>query len=152
MRKTALAAVAALSLAGATGTAALAQPAPPPPGGPGAMQPPATAPEPTPLPTRRMEWMRDHGRWGHGWAMRHGPMRSRPFGLFFPTQDKHLSPADVGRIAQALLLWHGNHAWRVVDVQPAPADEISFAYATPDGFVIARFEMNQQTGRITRTG
>ncbi|MDQ2804143.1 MAG: hypothetical protein M3Y41_16255 [Pseudomonadota bacterium] len=84
--------------------------------------------------------------------MRRRPFAPGTFGLFYRPADKHLSPADVQQIAQALLLWHGNHAWKVVEVQQSTGGKVSFAYATPDGSVIARFEVNQATGQIDRTG
>lgn len=84
--------------------------------------------------------------------MRPGRFAPGTFGLFYPIIDKHLSPADVQQIAQALLLWQGNHSWKVADVQQAPGGEVSFAFATPEGSVIARFEVNQATGRIARVG
>ncbi len=74
------------------------------------------------------------------------------FALFAPQPDKHLSPADVQEIAQAILLWNGNHDWKVAQVQPGENHRVTFAYAAPDGTVIAKFAINQDTGRITRVG
>jgi hypothetical protein len=40
----------------------------------------------------------------------------------------------------------------VVDVAADGDQGIGFAFATPEGSVIARFKMDPHTGRITRTG
>jgi hypothetical protein len=148
MRKPILASITALTLAGAVVAPALAQPAPPPPaGGPG----PAEAGPEVGHPPRGL--MGRGPMWEHWRAMqRERPFAPGTFSLFDRRADKHLSAADVQQIAQALLLWNGNHEWKVVDVQEAPNHEVSFAYATVGGSVIARFQMNRDTGRITRVG
>lgn len=142
MRKTVLAAMTALSVAGlGTGTvAAYAQSAPPPPG------PRAEAP-PGPFHHRHAgPWMhRPH--WDHGRFRGPGTLA-----LVYHHADRHLTPADVQTIAEAFLLWNGNHSWKVVDVAPVPNGKIGFAYATKSGAVIARFTMDPHTGRVTRTG
>ena len=75
-----------------------------------------------------------------------------PFrGLIFRKQDKALTAAEGQKIAEAILLWHGERDWKVADV----AEEegvIRFAFATSDGGVIARFTMDRRTGRIRRVG
>jgi hypothetical protein len=136
MRKTILAAVAALAIGGAaTGIMmANAQPAPPPPG--------AEAGPPW------MGWMhRGHER-RHGEAMQ----RFRTFALVYPQEDRKLTPPDVQKIAEAFLLWRGNHAWKVVEVAPTADGSIGFALADQEGSVIARFTMDPHSGRVTRTG
>jgi len=143
MRKTVIAAVTALSLAGIGGGAMLAtaQSAPPPTPAPG----PGFEAPPGP-----------HPHWGHGWrhhGMRgeHGPFGGpRTFALVHPHADRNLSPADVQTIAQAFLLWHGNHSWKVMDVAPVQDGKIGFSYATAQGGVIARFTMDPHTGRVAR--
>ncbi len=162
MRKTMLVA-AALSLAGAaaSGTAALAQNAsqtPPP----SATAPSDTDAQPTPQPRgpheMRMGWWHRHhgergpGERGPGERGRGMPFAPGTFGLFAPQPDKHLSPADVQQIAQAILLWNGNHDWKVAQVQPGQDHQVTFAYATSDGTMIAKFAIDQDTGRITRVG
>ncbi len=74
------------------------------------------------------------------------------FALFYPTADRQLGPQDVQIIAQAILLWHGNHTWHVSDIAPGPDDTIQFAYTAGDNTPIARFTINVHTGRITRVG
>jgi hypothetical protein len=146
MRKQILIAAAVLSLAGVAGGGAVAMAqnaAPPPAAGPEAPPPPPGGPH-------------EHGGWHH-----HGPMDRRmgerpfmpgTFSLFYHQGDKQLSQADVQQIAQAILLWNGQHGWKVADVQTAPDHSVNFSYTAPDGTVIAKFSMDQQTGRITRTG
>lgn len=138
MRKTILATVTALAIGGVTTgvVIAQAQPAPPPPGIDG------------PPPPGPMGWMRP----GHQWQ-RHGGMmqRLRTFALVYPQQDRKLTPPDVQKIAEAFLLWHGNHTWKVADVADN-ADSVGFAYTAPDGTVIAKFSMEKKTGHITRVG
>ncbi len=80
------------------------------------------------------------------------PFAPGTFGLFYRQPDKQLSAADVQEIAQAILLMNGEHDWKVTQVQPGPDHQVSFAFATADGTVIAKFAMDQATGRISRTG
>ena len=89
-----------------------------------------------------------HRMWGAG---RHGP-GPRTFALVYRQPDRQLTPADVGKIAEAFLLWQGNHTWKVVDVAATAQGPIAFAVATAEGSVIARFTMDPHTGRVTRTG
>jgi hypothetical protein len=76
----------------------------------------------------------------------------RTWGLFFDQRDKNLDNSDVQVLAEAILLVHGNHAWKVIDVADAADGEATFAYATADGSVIARFSIDRHTGRLIRIG
>jgi hypothetical protein len=137
MRKAILAAVAALAIGGATTgiLIANAQPAPPPPGTDGPPRP------------QWMGWMHR----GPEWAAKGREMR-RNFALVYRAEDRQLTPSDVQKIAEAFLLWNGNHTWKVVNVAPTPDGAIGFTLATADGGVIARFSMDPHTARLTRTG
>jgi hypothetical protein len=137
MRKTILTALAVLAIGGAaTGlVVAQAQPAPPAPDAGG------------PPPQRGMGWMHR----GHDWQQRGGMMqRLRAFALVYPQKDRKLTPPDVQKIAEAFLLWHGNHDWKVVNVAPTADGPIGFALATQDGSVIARFTMDPHTAEVER--
>lgn len=86
-----------------------------------------------------------------------GGMRQRPidpglFALMYRPDDRRLTPPDVQKIAEAILLWFGNRTWKVTDVAPEADGKIKFAYATSDGSVIARFTMDTKSGRVVRTG
>lgn len=150
---------AAVAVAGA-GTGALAQSAPsnaPSPPGPQAAAPGSQGTEPGMERGMGGGWRHQHaGERGEQRAEQHGEHRAmgfgRTFGLFAPQPDKHLSPADVQQIAQAILLWNGNHDWKVAQVQSGPNHQVTFAYTSPDGTVIAKFAINQDTGRISRLG
>jgi len=137
-RKTTLAALAMLTAGGiAAGTLAI------PASAQQAAPPAASADSAHPHPM--------HGRWMHDrWMKGHHPRPMmhmlRTWGLFYPAADKHLTRADATQIATGLLLWHGNHSWKVVDVAAAPHNRIGFAFATADGSVIARFTMDRRTG------
>lgn len=146
MLKTILAAATALSLAGAAGVpAAFAQPVPPAPnGGPGFNVPPGPGSPGWGGPG----WMH-HRHWAR---MHHRNGMRETFALFYPKADRQLGPQDVQIIAQALLLWHGNHTWRVSDIAPGPDDTIQFAYTAGDNTPIARFTINVHTGHIIRVG
>lgn len=145
MRRTYLAALTALTLTliGAGAGAAVAQPVPPaagpgPDGGP---------------PHHMMDWMRHH-MGGDRDGMRdgsRGPINPRDLGLVFGQADKQLTPADVQKIAEAFLLWRGNHTWKVTEVKAVDDKAIGFALSLPDGAVVARFTMDPHTGRVTRT-
>ncbi|MBN8901696.1 MAG: hypothetical protein BGO51_02005 [Rhodospirillales bacterium 69-11] len=143
MRSTILAVMTAFVIGGATTGAlvAQAQPAPPaaqvaePPPGPG-----PTGPHP--------HWMHGPG-WG---GMRHGGPGPGTFALVYRQADRQLTASDVQKIAEAFLLWQGNHTWKVVDVAPTSDGPIGFSIATPEGSVIAKFTMDPHTGRVTRTG
>ena len=83
----------------------------------------------------------------HRWMMAH-----QGWGLFYNDGDKNLSAADVQVIAQAILLRHGNHSWKVADVVANHDNTVSFAYTTTDGGVVARFSIDTKTGQIRRVG
>jgi hypothetical protein len=91
--------------------------------------------------------------WMQGMRRMHG---NRPawgtFGLVFRHEDRQLAPADVQKIAEAFLLWNGNHAWKIVEVAATPDGPIAFSVATQEGSVIAKFTMDPHTGRVTRVG
>jgi hypothetical protein len=78
--------------------------------------------------------------------------RVRTFALVYSQEDRKLTAPDVQKIAEAFLLWHGNHTWKVVEVAPAADGTIGFGLATQDGSVIARFTMDPHSGRVTRIG
>lgn len=151
MRKWLLGGAAAVIIAGggvAFVHSAVSQPAPPavtqedppPPaeGGPGAREGAAGGP---------MGWMHHmRGSREHAEMMR----RLRQFALVWTAPDRNLSAADVQKIAEAFLLWHGNHTWKVTNVQDQ-GDRIAFTFATSDGGAIAGFTMDRHTGRVERT-
>ena len=66
--------------------------------------------------------------------------------------DRQLAPADVQKIAEAFLLWNGNHTWKVGNVAATSDGPIGFSVATPEGSVVAKFTMDPHTGKITRVG
>ncbi len=119
-----------------------------PPGGPvGAMPPPPPGPG-------GMGWggqpdMRPDVLRGAFWRLR---QMEQTWGLLFNQRDKNLSDSDVQVLAQAILLVHGNHSWKVVDVADAADGQATFAYATADGSVIARFQIDRHSGRVQRIG
>ncbi len=117
-------------------TQAGAQPAPPPMAG---------------HPPQGGGWRMGPQAGGWGWQ-RHAGERMRTFALLYHPDDRHLTAPDVQKIAEAFLLWNGNHTWKVVDVAAGADNQIGFAMATPDGSVIARFTMDAKTGRVTRAG
>ncbi|GAB0116969.1 hypothetical protein [Acidisoma sp. 7E03] len=84
--------------------------------------------------------------------MEHMRHMAATWGLFFNQPDKKLSTGDVQTLAQAILLIHGNHSWKVADVAPAADGAITFAYTTEDGAVIARFSVDPHSGRLNRIG
>src|SRR5271163_2552746 len=106
MRKTVLAAVTAVSIAAVGGGALIAYGQPAPPAGPAPNGPAIEAPQtPSGLGT---QWQRRPGEWRQG-MMRRRWMQARTFGLFFRPADRQLTPPDVQKIAEAFLLWNGNH-------------------------------------------
>jgi hypothetical protein len=142
MRKAILATVAVLAIGGGTAGVliAQAQPAPSPP----TADAPATQPRP-----QWMGWMhRMHGGRDGG---RFGEMR-RNFGLVYRHEDRQLAPQDVQKIAEAFLLWNGNHSWKVANVKPVSDGAIGFDLTTASGDVVASFTMDPHTARVTRTG
>ncbi len=162
MNKTIAAAVAAFILGGASTGVLLARAQPAgPPGGP----PSAGDMDRSPGdrgPGGRGRWMGpmagpDAGGPGGPWAERmHDRMERREdmmrvFGLIDRPADRQLTPPDVQKIAEAFLLWNGNHTWKVINVKP-DGDVIGFDLATADGSVIAHYAMDPKTGRPTRRG
>lgn len=145
MRKSVMAAAVIILTAGAAtgGLVANAQSAPP-----------AANAQETPAPEHFPGRMLHHHHELHRWQGREGrgPAAPGTFALVFRQADRKLTPSDVQKIAEAFLLWNGNHEWKIVQVGPASGDEVGFALATADnGPVIARFTMNVHTGRVTRT-
>jgi hypothetical protein len=137
MRQTLLAAAAAFVMGGIATGAVLshAQPAPPP-----VQQMDGSVPSP-------QRWMHRHHFAGHG-----RPFGSRSFALIYRQPDRQLAPADVHKIAEAFLLWNGNHTWKVTSVGATADGPIGFSLTTPEGSVIAKFTMDPHTGKITRIG
>ena len=74
------------------------------------------------------------------------------FAMMYHPDDRKLTPPDVQKIAESILVWFGNHTWKVTEVGPAKDGKIGFAYATADGSPIARFTMDTKTGKISRAG
>jgi hypothetical protein len=136
VRQTLLAAAAAFVIGGIATGAVLsqAQPAPPP-----AAQTDGAPPRPG-----MME--------GWGQRMMHHRPFQRPFALIYRQEDRQLSPADVQKIAEAFLLWNGNHTWKITNVAPTADGPIGFTLTTQEGSVVAKFTMDPHTGRIHRVG
>ena len=76
----------------------------------------------------------------------------RAFALIYRQPDRGLAPADVQKIAEAFLLWNGNHSWKVTNVSATADGPIGFSLTTPEGSVIAKFTMDPHSGRIHRVG
>jgi hypothetical protein len=76
----------------------------------------------------------------------------RNFALVYRQSDRQLAPADVQKIAEAFLLWNGNHTWKVANVAATADGPIGFDLTTPDGTVLAKFTMDPHTARIHRIG
>ncbi|PPQ29062.1 hypothetical protein [Rhodopila globiformis] len=154
MRQTILAAALAFVIGGAATGAVLsqAQPAPPapPPGMPmGMMQGHG--------PQGMMGMMQGHGPQGMMGCMHHPEHEGwlhhmRDFALVYRHPDRQLSAADVQKIAEAFLLWNGNHTWKVTDVAATANGPIAFSIATPEGSVVAKFTMDPHTGHLARVG
>ena len=150
MRKTVFFTVAALALGGVTvmTLSAGAQPAGGPPSG-------------GPMGAGRGMMDDDPRGDGPGWRMMHhmqgehaGANRAfdpRDFALIHRPDDRKLTVPDVQKIAEAFLLWNGNRTWKVTEVKEAADNRVSFALATAEGGVIARFAMDRKNGRVTRT-
>ena len=75
----------------------------------------------------------------------------RAFALLYHTDDRKITPDDAKKIAEGLLLWRGNHSWKVTNVAPE-GDAIGFDFATAEGAVIAHFTMDPKTARVKRVG
>jgi hypothetical protein len=169
MRQTVLAAAAAFVIGGIATGAVLsqAQPAPPPAQQlDGAAQGGAQGAAQGAAPGGAMAENHWAGGWGHHrgpmggpggrpWMHREGMRRAeglRKFGLIYRHADRQLAPADVQKIAEAFLLWNGNHTWKVGDVAATPEGPIAFSLTTSDGSVVAKFTMDPHTGKIARIG
>ena len=138
MGRTILGLLAGLIIGAVAAGILIAQAQPPPPPG---MRGPPWRPH-------WMGWMRG-GPEGPGGSGRPGMMRN--FALVYPQEDRKLTAPDVQKIAEAFLLWNGNHTWKVVEVAPASDGAIGFALATQEGSVIARFTIDPHSARGTRT-
>src|SRR4051794_25469264 len=122
--------------------------------------------QPAPPPVQQTESGPDHLGLhpdGHPGMMgsRHHMMREamqerrqglRRFGLVYRPDDRNLAPADVQKIAEAFLLWNGNHTWKVSDVAPSADGPIGFSLTTAEGAVVAKFTMDPHSGQIQRVG
>jgi hypothetical protein len=120
---------------------------PPPVGGPPVGVPPGAG---GPGPMSGGPW-RGQGQWGDRMHERqaHRMQMIRVFALVDRAEDRKLTPPDVQKIAEAFLLWNGNHTWKVINVKPE-GDVIGFDLATAQSSVIAHFTMDPKTGRPTR--
>jgi hypothetical protein len=140
MRQTLLAAAAAFVIGGIATGAVLSQAQPAPP------------------PAEQMEGAPPHPGmmgWGHHMMrerMEHRPFSLRTFALIYRQEDRNLAPADVQKIAEAFLLWNGNHTWKVGNVAPNADGPIGFSLTTPEGSVVAKFTMDPHTGKLARIG
>jgi hypothetical protein len=140
------------SAAALLGPQALAQGAPPSPAAP--PHPGMERPGPE-RPFMERGGMGGPGGWMHGPGAgdMHGPggmmRRMMQFALIYPAPDRALSGPDVQKIAEAFLLFNGNHTWKITEVTEEP-NRVTFAIATPDGTAIAHFAMNRHTGRPQR--
>ena len=151
MGRTALTAATAFVVGGLTIGAVLsyAQPAPPTPSAPmgapmeGAMDGHGPMADGHPW----MRWMRNRTGIGPDAGAAH---RLRAFALVYRREDRALTPPDVQKIAEAFLLWNGNHTWKVVDTATTSDGQIGFSLATADGSVIAKFTMDPHTAKLTR--
>jgi hypothetical protein len=140
MRKTLLTALAVVTIGGAAAGVLIANAQPAPPSA-------------TDGPPGRPPWMgMMHHMHDRGDGDRPGMNLRRTFALVYRHEDRQLTPPDVQKIAEAFLLWNGNHTWKVVNVAAASDGSIAFSLATQDGSVIASFTMDPHTGRMTRTG
>jgi hypothetical protein len=94
---------------------------------------------------------RGQGQWGDRMRERQAnrAQMMRVFALVDRAEDRKLTPPDVQKIAEAFLLWNGNHTWKVINVKPE-GDVIGFDLATAQSSVIAHFTMDPKTGRPTR--
>jgi len=146
MRQTLLAAAAAFVIGGVATGAVLSEAQPPAP-------PPAQLDGTPPPPHGWMGWGHRprSGQDGAGWRRPGGGML-RNFALIYRQEDRKLAPADVQKIAEAFLLWNGNHTWKVTDVAATPDGPIGFDISTPDGSVVAKFTIDPHTAQIKRVG
>ena len=108
--------------------------------------------QPAPPPGAPMDGPPHHMMgWGHG-PEHDRPFHPRDFALVYRQADRQLTTADVQKIAEAFLLWNGNHTWKVTNVAATPDGPIGFNLATPDGSVVAKFTMDPHTGKVARAG
>ena len=103
-----------------------------------------------PTPNQQMEGMPPHPGM-MGWRHER-PFHPGDFALIYRQEDRNLTRADVQKIAEAFLLWHGNHTWKVTNVAATADGPIGFSLTTPEGSVVAKFTMDPHTGRIHRVG
>ena len=147
MRQTLLAAAAAFVIGGIATGAVLSQAQPVPPsvqetsGGPTHLGP---SPDGDPA---MMGWRHHMMRDGMG-----GRRNLKAFALLYRHEDRNLAPADVQKIAEAFLLWNGNHTWKVSNVASTADGPIGFSLTTSDGSVVAKFTMDPHSGRLQRVG
>jgi hypothetical protein len=157
MRKTILVAATAFMIGGISTGALLsvAQPAPPPgapgmPPAPGATGPGGTAPGGWHPGHMMHHGMHPHGMGDHA-MQQGGPVEGmRAFALVYRQQDRALSPADAQKIAEAFLLWNGNHTWKIANAALNANGLIGFDMTSADGAVIAKFTMDPHTAKLTR--
>jgi hypothetical protein len=146
MRQTFLAAAVAFVVGGIATGAVLSSAQPPAP-------PAQVTPGGPPPPHPWMGWGHHGGPGMAGHGMHGGPVGGmRAFALVFRQQDRALSPADVQKIAEAFLLWNGNHTWKVADVAATSDGLVGFSLTTAEGSLIAKFSMDPHTARIVRVG
>jgi hypothetical protein len=87
-----------------------------------------------------------------GWIHTGGPALAfgpETLGLVYDKPDKELTEADVQKIAEAFLLFHGNHSWRVTNVV-LNGDVVIFAIATDQNAIVATFAMNRHSAELQR--
>jgi hypothetical protein len=96
---------------------------------------------------------RDDGRDGTLGRFAGGPAEGmRALALIYRQEDRALTPADVQKIAEAFLLWNGNHTWKISNTAAMPDGSIGFSLTTAEGAVIAKFTMDPHTARLIRIG
>jgi hypothetical protein len=142
MRQTILTAALAFVIGGAATGAVLSQ---------------AQPAQPAPPPGMPMGMIQGHGPQGMMGCMHHPEHEGwlhhmRTFALIYRHPDRQLSPADVQKIAEAFLLWNGNHTWKVTDVAATADGPIGFSISTPEGSVVAKFTMDPHNGHLARVG
>ena len=89
--------------------------------------------------------------WMHRWREHHRPIAPGTFALVYRQADRNLTPPDVQKIAEAFLLWNGNHTWKVVDVAAASDGAIGFAWQR-GGLGDRPLHDGPHSGRVTRAG
>lgn len=144
MRQALIAAAVAFVTGGITTGAVLSQAQPAPPS---AQQ---LDRAPTPEDHGAGGWEHRQGAEGRPWIRHHAGMRA--FALIYRQPDRQLAPADVQKIVEGLLLWNGNHSWRVTDVAATTDGAIGFSLTTQEGSVVARFTMDPHTAKLARVG